>query len=365
MKKYILQIMSLTALFGAVQVNAGNPDRAGGAGATQLLINPYARSAGMLGANTASIRGIEAFQFNIAGMAYTKKTDIGFSSTTYLQGADVFINNLTLVQNLGGDNVLGLSLNSFDFGNIPITTVSQPDATLGTYSPQILNISLAYARKFSNSITGGLNVRLISEGISNVGSNGVGIDAGVQYQTSLNAKTRTVKKEDFRFGISVKNIGPDMQQNGSGLSFRSVNSASGADRRALMGSETYNLPSLVHIGASYDMRLDGETSETYYHKLTAHGNFNYNAFSANVTSIGLEYGFKETVFLRGGYAYQDNVLSKTEYLSQYLGFAGGAGFVVPISKSGTVIAIDYSYAPTRVFNGIHNITICLSIDNKK
>jgi hypothetical protein len=365
MKKYILQLMSIIALFGSMQVNAGNPDRAGGAGATQVLINPYGRSAGMLGANTASIRGVESFQYNIAGLAYTNKTDIGFSRTTYLQGADVYVNNLSLVQNLGSGSVMGLSFNSFDFGNIPITSESQPDGTLGTYSPQILNISLAYAKKFSNSITGGLNVRLISEGISNVGATGVGIDAGVQYQTSLVAKKKDIKKEDFRFGISVKNIGPNMTQTGSGLSFRSINSITGADRRALMGSESYNLPSLINIGASYDMRLDAKESDTYFHRLTAHGNFNYNAFSANVSALGLEYAFKETVMLRGGYAYQDNILDAADYYTQYIGFAGGAGFVLPISKSGTRVAIDYSYAPTRVFNGIHNLSITLSIDNKK
>ena len=39
MKKYFLQIISALVIFGSA--SAGNPDRAGGAGATQLLINPY------------------------------------------------------------------------------------------------------------------------------------------------------------------------------------------------------------------------------------------------------------------------------------------------------------------------------------
>jgi hypothetical protein len=69
--------------------------------------------------------------------------------------------------------------------------------------------------------------------------------------------------------------------------------------------------------------------------------------------------------LRGGYAYQENILDVNDYYTQYVGFAGGAGFILPISKSGTRLAIDYSYAPTRVFNGIHNLSITLSIDNKK
>lgn len=373
MRKYILQFFSVAALLGATNAFAGNPDRSGGAGATQLLINPYARSAGLLGSNTAAIRGIESFQFNIAGLAYTTKTDIGYSNTIYLQGTDVYINNFSLVQALGSGNVLGLSFNSFNYGNIPITTESQPDGTLGTYSPQFLNIGLAYARKFSNSITGGVDVRVISEGATNVRATGVGLSAGVQYQTALGSSKkdsasqhkRDIKKEDFRFGIALKNLGPNMQYSGSGLSFRSINPVTGADRRAYMGSESFNLPALVNIGVSYDMRLDEKESDTYYHRLTANGNFNYNSFSANVISVGAEYAFKEMVMLRAAYAYQEDITSADEYRTQYLGIAGGVGFILPISKSGTRLSIDYAYAPTRVFNGVHNITLALLVGDRK
>ncbi|MEX1132453.1 MAG: hypothetical protein WEC15_04440, partial [Flavobacteriales bacterium] len=53
---------------------AGNPDRAGSAGATQLLINPWARSSGWALANTSSVRGVEAMYGNIADLAYVNKT---------------------------------------------------------------------------------------------------------------------------------------------------------------------------------------------------------------------------------------------------------------------------------------------------
>lgn len=365
MRKYILQILTVASLAIAQQVLAGNPDRAGGAGFTQLLVNPYARSGGLMGANTASVRGIESFQFNIAGLAYTAKTDIGISRSIYLQGTDVFINNITLAQALGSGNVIGLSFNSFDFGSIPVTTETQPDGTLGTFSPQALNIALGYAKKFSNSITGGVNVRVLSEGISNVKANGVSMDAGVQYQTSIIAKRKAIKKEDFRFGIGLRNLGPNSQFRGSGLSFRGVNPSTNANRRVYMGSETFNLPTLVNIGVSYDMRLDKKESETYNHKLTGHFNFNYNSFSSNVIGLGLEYSFKEMVMLRAGYGAEEDGTSATDYQSQFIGMSAGVGFALPITKTGTRLTIDYSYAPTRVFNGIHNITLALSIDNNK
>ena len=68
---------------------AGNPDRAGSAGATQLLINPWARSAGWGLANTASVRGVEGMFGNIAGLARVKKTEVYFTSTRWLEGSGV------------------------------------------------------------------------------------------------------------------------------------------------------------------------------------------------------------------------------------------------------------------------------------
>ena len=56
---------------------AGNPDRAGQAGASELLINPWARSSGWGGAGSGGIRGIEAMFGNVAGIAGIKKTEVG------------------------------------------------------------------------------------------------------------------------------------------------------------------------------------------------------------------------------------------------------------------------------------------------
>jgi len=64
-------IMIMAASATVLTSFAGNSDRAGQAGATELLINPWSRSSGMAGANAASIRGLEAQYLNVAGMAFT------------------------------------------------------------------------------------------------------------------------------------------------------------------------------------------------------------------------------------------------------------------------------------------------------
>jgi hypothetical protein len=65
---------------GSNQSFAGNEDRAGQAGATELLINPWTRSSGWGGINIANVRGLESQFNNVAGLAFTTKTDIATAS---------------------------------------------------------------------------------------------------------------------------------------------------------------------------------------------------------------------------------------------------------------------------------------------
>ena len=101
MKKYskIVAPLVLIGLFLAPTNNAlaGNPDRSGQAGATELLINPWARSSGWAGSNVAGARGLEAMFLNVAGTAFTKKTELMFARTNWLKGTDINPNALILI----------------------------------------------------------------------------------------------------------------------------------------------------------------------------------------------------------------------------------------------------------------------------
>ena len=65
----ILRLLIVSGVLISGSANAGNPDRAGQAGATEVLINPWARSSGWANANCGSIRGLEAAYLNVAGIA--------------------------------------------------------------------------------------------------------------------------------------------------------------------------------------------------------------------------------------------------------------------------------------------------------
>ena len=70
------------------QIIAGNPDRQGEAGAYELLMNPWARSAGLHTMNTSGVQGVEALRLNVAGLSRINQFEVATSYANYLQGTE-------------------------------------------------------------------------------------------------------------------------------------------------------------------------------------------------------------------------------------------------------------------------------------
>jgi len=329
---------------------AGNKDRVGEAGASELLINPWARSSGMLGINQASTRGLESMRLNVGGLAFNQGTEVIGASTQWLRGSDVSLIGAGFSQALGDAGVLGVTLMSVNFGEIDLTTVDNPDiGTGGTYRPAFTNIGVAFSRSFSESIHGGVVIRVVNQSISDVSSSGVAFDAGIQYVTGAD--------DNFKFGISIRNVGTAMRYKGDGLDFSSNNPINETEVTTSQRAEKFEMPSLLHIGAAYDFYL-GET-----HRLTAAGNFTSNSFSGDQIGGGLEYAFNEMFMLRAGYKYQQDRDSNDLVGSTALnGFGGGATLEVPLGKeSANTFGIDYSFRGTDIFDNIHSFGVRLSL----
>jgi hypothetical protein len=344
--KYIS--LRLTALIFAVAcslgVKAGNPDRAGQAGASELLINPWSRSSGWGNAGSGGIRGVEASFGNVAGIAATKKTEIAFSHAIWLKGSETGVNSLGLTQKVGEGSVLGLSLVAMDYGDILITTPDQPEGGLGNYSPQFINLGLSYAKVFSNSIYGGMSIKVVSESIANVSAQGIAIDAGIQYQTGTNAE-----RNNLKFGITLKNVGTPMKYSGDGLTAKSTQnellSTSPYAYTVEQRAQGFEIPSLVNIGAMYDFKLAQD------HRLSLAANFTSNSFTNDQYTAGIEYGFKDYFMIRGGYTYEDKLTDDALRMTAYSGLAAGFTLQLPLGKSGKLFGIDYSYRVSDPWDG--------------
>ncbi|HPD64740.1 MAG TPA: PorV/PorQ family protein [Bacteroidia bacterium] len=328
---------------------AGNPDRVGQAGATELTINPWARSSGWVGSNTAGISGVEAMMFNPAGIVGVPNSEFLFSRTAWLSGSDIFINSFGLTQKMGAakNSAIGISIMSFDFGRIEITTENQPEGGIGTYSPSFVNIGLSYSYIFSDRIRAGLTTRIISESIPNARAMGVCFDAGLQYITDLVDE----EKQRTKFGVSLRNVGTPMKFGGDGLTRRGSFEGEEVTLSVDTRSAGFELPTLVNIGASQDFYLD----PSEYHRLTFSANFTSNSFSNDQFNFGLEYSLKNIVMLRGGYLYEKGITKRETRKNVFNGPAAGFSVNLPFGKEkDKMFAVDYSYRFTDYFGGTHS-----------
>lgn len=350
MIKKIKYLGLATLLTASLITEAGNPDRAGQAGAAPLLINPYARNSGMWGSNTARVRGLEAQFLNVAGTAYTRKTELMFNRTSWLSGTGISLNSFGFTQGIGETGAIGLGFVSLNSGKIEVTTEDQPDGGLGTYQYTAYNVNLSYAKMFSENIFGGVNIKLISEQIPNVTAKGIAIDAGIQYHTG--------KNDQMHLGISLKNWGPKMSYQGDGLS-RQMNVKYGNNYEMTINnrSAAFEMPALINIGLAYDFYLtkDSAKAVSKTHRLSANAAFVSNSFTYDNVLVGLEYAWKEMIMVRGGlYTEKGIFVGGDARRTVFTGPAMGATFELPVNEKKSTVALDYSYRFTNPFSGVHS-----------
>lgn len=351
--RIILTALTGTALL-AGDAMAGNDQRAGQAGAQELLINPWTRSSGWAGCDVAGCRGLESMFMNVAGTAFTNKTELLFSHTNWLVGTGISVNSFGFSQRVGETGALSLGIMAMNFGNIPITTVELPDGGVGTYAPSFVNVGLSYAKGFSESIYGGMTVRVVSESLPNLSARGVALDAGIQYVTG--------KKDNIKFGISLKNVGPRMQFRGDGLSFRGTVPSTGVNLTVEQRSAEFEMPSLLNIGGRYDFLMMRDTTSRLNHRVSLAGNFVSNSFSKDQFLLGVEYSFRNYLMLRAGYMYENGILSTDTRTTAFTGPTAGVSFEVPFGPDKkSTFAVDYSYRATDPFQGCHSIGARLNL----
>ena len=355
--RYISMSLAILLGFTASQAFAGNPDRSGQAGAPELLINPWAASAGWGNAGMSFVHGTEAIFGNVAGISSINKLDVNFTHTSWLagSGAGLSVVSFGLLARVGESSVLGISLMNFNIGEIPVTTPDNPDpGTLGTFKPNLMNINVCFAKSFSNSISGGFNLKIISESIRNMSGVGVALDAGIQYVTG--------PFENVHFGITLKNIGPTMKFSGDGLAYKAfLIQGSQNQFTVVQRADDFELPTQLSIAAAYDFVL-GETS-----RLTLAGNFCSNSFTKDQFTLGLQYNWSDILLLRAGYTYENGIWAKggfedsDECMNVNRGLSAGLSVQAPLTKGENPIrlAVDYAFRDTYTFKGHHSVGVRL------
>lgn len=355
-KLYFSVLFSICAAGFTVEGFAGNRDRTGQAGASELLINPWGMSTGVFGMNIAQVKGIDALKTNIAGLSGVEKTELGLAYTNYLSGSGIGVSNLGFAQKLGNFGVLGVNVMAMSFGEIAITDYDNPEGQIGTFTPQFFNFSVGFGKSFSKAIQAGAAITMVSEQISSVRASGAAFEAGIQYVTG--------KRDNFHFGITLRNIGTNMRFSGSGFSLNGE--APNSDQYELnraTPTEKFEMPTYLGFGVAYDFFLDENhlqnEDDQPKHRATIMGNFTSNSFYSDFLGLGAEYSFKEIFMLRAGYRYE-NKGGDNPSRTFYTGVSAGATVQYRIGETGPKMAIDYSFRPTQQpANGVHTFSLRL------
>jgi hypothetical protein len=323
----LLLVASLTNVF------ASGGKRNGTAGAQELLLPVGAKAMAMGGTNIAGLSGVEAIYFNPAGISGMQgSVEAAFSMMNYIADIDVIYGAVAI--NMGEIGSLGLSVKSLSVGDIPVTTVERPEGTGALFSPRFTVVGLSYSNFLTASIKVGVTFNLVSEQIMSSSANGLGIDAGVQYD-------RFALVEGLKLGLVLKNFGPQMKFSGPDL----IRSAT--DPNSLRGSQFYTidaaqfeLPSQLALGITYEQKVNdsfGWLVTTAYES---------NNFANDAIKIGGEVGWNDMFFLRGGYNFVSEASDdKAEYI-----FGPTLGGGIFIRTNALDLIFDYAYRMTEYFD---------------
>ena len=374
MKKFYKAVLLFSASVLSLSAYAGNDTKRGQGGATELLVNPWARSSGMANSILAGVNGVEAMNLNVAGTSYTQGTDIMFASTRYLSGSDINITALGLTTKVSEFGVMGISFTGWSLGDFMETRFDQPEGTGATFSPNIFNIGMSYSQQFSEKITGGLLVRGLFQSIPNASASNIGIDAGIQYRTGGSDVTGDLKP--FKIGVSLRNIGPRMIYRGDG--FAATARIQDPDNQVDQSTAQpyvagFEMPATLAIGTSYDFYLNP------LNRLTVAATFQSNSYTQDEYNLGLEYGFNDLFMVRTGFNGQKNVFSDNERTSLNSGLTAGLSVKAPLDQIFTkenggeiggeeevakpkkrFFTIDYSYRSSNPYNGTHSLGLSLN-----
>jgi hypothetical protein len=332
--KKILQIviMNFLLLTAFVQAQSGiapnDIERAGQSGWQFLKINGDSRQAALGGAFTAIANGDANSIFgNPASLSDVKNIDIRVNVLQWV--ADIKYQSLAAAYNLGQAGVIGASVAMLDYGDIP-ETINMSSGTGGTtpvitgnmFSANDLVVGLSYAKKITENLSVGGNIRWMQQQIAELSMSNWSLDFGTMYYTGLRS---------LRIAITARNFGPDSQFGGWSEEYQTE-------------SDNVRMPLDFRAGLAMDFLNENGGP----HLLTAIVEGDHPNDGKEKFHIGLSYAFDGIFFVRGGYKFNYDVQK----------FTFGAGITYPIgSLLGT---INYAYVDFSELTQVHMISLGFS-----
>jgi hypothetical protein len=303
-----------------------------------LSVSSDARAGAMGDAITSLYGNTAALSHNPATMAEMPTLlNATFSSNSWIADIKYLEFNMIFSPNSGEYGVIGLNLQSVDYGESQGTMVWPNDKgyiDTEILKPGALAIGLGYAKMLSDLFGVGAQVRFVyqslgkstvPEGVTLVTkqnvANAIGYDFGTIYKTGI---------KSLAFGMSVRNFSQEVKYE----------------------EEGFQLPLLFSLGISadlFDFYKVGGPKQTLILSIDA----THPRSHPEQIKIGAEYTILDMIALRGGY-----ISGNSED-----GITFGAGFSstgLGVTSTGN-IKFDYSYTPFGVFDNVQRFTVSVSM----
>jgi hypothetical protein len=281
--------------------------KAGSAGFQSLKIGIGAREVAMGEAATSTTNRATSVFWNAGGLAFVEQNQVYFSHNNWINGSR---HDAVVVAAPVGDYVVALSAVQFAIAEFEETTVQFPQGTGRMVDAGDLVFGLAVARRFTDRLTIGLQLKYLNEKLDNDSFGNVLFDVGTIYFTGFH---------HMRLAFALQHFGPDKK----------------------ILRQSFRTPLLFRLSAGDDLVL------TEVHRLTTAVDLVHPTDNAEWVNFGGEYEFMKMFALRAGYRVGVDEGNLTL----------GAGVAPPL-VGGIGVSLDYAYAKFGAILGTtHRITV--------
>lgn len=298
-----------------------------------LKIHVGSRAAAMGGAFTAVSDDVSSLYWNPAGISFMEEDQVMFQVTNWIADTKHYFFGASY--NFADFVKFGISVISFNSGDIAETTIYEPEGTGRTFSTSNMMAGISVSRKFTDRFAAGVTVKYVTETLDRSTASTVAVDIGSVYTTSF--------LNEMKIGIALSNLGGRMSLDGSDLTVQYLPDNGVKHIPSQLRTEAWDIPLLFRFGLStyaldmdnYKLLLSSELVDTrdYEYQLSAGGEFSYN----------------NLIFLRGGYKYN--------YSEADLSFGVGLNFE---EVTGLKLKVDYAFNDYGILNQIHSISLLFS-----
>jgi hypothetical protein len=294
LKSYLVIVLTLVAVIVDAQTTRKYSNEF-------MNIGVDAAALGMSNAVVSQTSDVNSGYWNPAGLVHLEDNQLALMHSSYFANIANY-NYIAYGMPLDDRSAIGISLIRFGVDDILDTTQLIDDQgninydRISTFSTADYGLTFSYARKLPlDGLNFGINAKVIRRIIGDFAASwGFGFDAGIQFET----------KNDWKFGVMVRDI--TTTYNSWSIDEDKFEQISGA-----VEGENQELPETTEITIpKMQLGISKKWIFNYDYSLLAAVNLNARfiqtndiistSFASINPALGLEFGYTDLVFLRGG-----------------------------------------------------------------